>query len=95
MSWPSSLTCSFPETGKASNYLVITSFIASLQVTTFLAGISLGRSLPSTGFSALRGEQAGLLGPAAAATLIALPVDPLTPPQLATLLALHQALLLC
>ena len=30
-----------------------------------LAGISLGRSLPSTGFSALGRKEAGLLGPAA------------------------------
>lgn len=60
-----------------------------------LAGTALGRSPPSSGFSAVEREQAGLLGSGAAAELNWAPPITLRPPQLAPLLTLHQALHLC
>lgn len=60
-SWPSSLTCSFPNTWKASNYPVITPFIASLQLTTFWQAFP-ARFSSQHRFLSTRKGAAGLLG---------------------------------
>lgn len=60
-SWPSSLTCSFPNTWKASNYPVITPFIASLRLTTFWQAFPARFSSQHRFLSTGKGA-AGLLG---------------------------------
>lgn len=74
----------FPDTRRASDYLVITPFIASLQVTTFWQAFPWKGPFPAPGSQHRQGNRQAcwvlLLQPRA----IARPTYPLAPPRLAT-----------